>query len=172
MPLQTEYYALEGLSQLLNTVRLVQRNLNSSLEIEGVLLTMVDERTNLTQQVIAEVREHFQDQVFETQVPRSIRLAEAPSFGKTIFEYDAENNLRQVTDAESGVSTRDYDRVYNLTKTVDQNGNATTTSPKKLSRPDTRNIGNCSALRALPANQPASIMLSGRDSTRSGGRSK
>ena len=88
IPLQCEYYALEGISELSATLERVKQALNPTLEIEGVLLTMVDERTNLTQQVIAEVREHFKDQVFETQVPRSIRLAEAPSFGKPAILYD------------------------------------------------------------------------------------
>jgi chromosome partitioning protein len=88
IPLQCEYYALEGVSELTATLERVRRALNPELEIEGVLLTMVDERTNLTQQVISEVRSHFKEQVFETQVPRSIRLAEAPSFGKPAILYD------------------------------------------------------------------------------------
>jgi chromosome partitioning protein len=88
IPLQCEYYALEGLSELTATLQRIKRALNPGLEVEGVLLTMVDERTNLTQQVIAEVRTHFKDKVFETQVPRSIRLAEAPSFGQPVILYD------------------------------------------------------------------------------------
>ena len=88
IPLQCEYYALEGVSELTATLERVRQALNPGLEIEGVLLTMVDERTNLTQQVIGEVRTHFQEQVFETQVPRSVRLAEAPSFGKPAILYD------------------------------------------------------------------------------------
>jgi len=88
IPLQCEYYALEGVSELTATLERVRLALNPGLEIEGVLLTMVDERTNLTQQVIGEVRRHFQEQVFETQVPRSVRLAEAPSFGKPAILYD------------------------------------------------------------------------------------
>jgi chromosome partitioning protein len=88
IPLQCEYYALEGISELTATLERVKRALNPALEIEGVLLTMVDERTNLTQQVISEIRGHFREQVFETQVPRSIRLAEAPSFGKPAILYD------------------------------------------------------------------------------------
>jgi chromosome partitioning protein len=88
IPMQCEYYALEGISELTATLQRVKRVLNPSLEVEGVLLTMVDERTNLTQQVIAEVRAHFKDRVFETQVPRSVRLAEAPSFGKPVILYD------------------------------------------------------------------------------------
>jgi chromosome partitioning protein len=88
IPVQCEYYALEGLSQLLNTVHLVQRSVNERLEIEGVLLTMYDARLNLSRQVAADAREYFGSQVFETVIPRNIRLAEAPSFGKPIVVYD------------------------------------------------------------------------------------
>jgi len=88
IPLQCEYYALEGLSQLLNTFHLVQGNLNEALVIDGVLLTMFDSRVNLSRQVAADAREYFGDKVFEAVVPRNIRLAEAPSFGKPIILYD------------------------------------------------------------------------------------
>lgn len=88
IPIQCEFYALEGLSQLLNTVRLVQRNINPQLEIEGVLLTMYDSRLNLSKQVVSEAREYFGGKVFDTMIPRNIRLAEAPSFGKPIALYD------------------------------------------------------------------------------------
>jgi chromosome partitioning protein len=88
IPLQCEYYALEGLSQLLNTVHLIQRNVNTELAIDGVLLTMYDARLNLSRQVAAEAREYFGTKVFETVVPRNVRLAEAPSFGKPIILYD------------------------------------------------------------------------------------
>jgi len=88
VPLQCEYFALEGVSELMATLQRVQRGLNPELAIEGVLLTMVDERTNLTQQVTSEIRNHFKDQVFRTSIPRSIRLGEAPSFGKPILLYD------------------------------------------------------------------------------------
>ena len=88
IPLQCEYYALEGLSQLLNTVHLIQRSVNPSLAIDGVLLTMYDARLNLSRQVAAEAREYFGSEVFEAVVPRNIRLAEAPSFGKPIILYD------------------------------------------------------------------------------------
>src|SRR6185503_6582167 len=88
IPVQCEYYALEGLSQLLNTVHLVQRSLNEQLAIEGVLLTMYDARLNLSRQVAADAREYFGGQVYETIIPRNIRLAEAPSFGKPIIVYD------------------------------------------------------------------------------------
>jgi chromosome partitioning protein len=88
IPLQCEYYALEGISQLLNTVHLVQRSLNEGLVIDGVLLTMFDARLNLSRQVAADAREYFATQVFETVIPRNVRLAEAPSFGKPIILYD------------------------------------------------------------------------------------
>jgi len=88
IPIQCEFYALEGLSQLLNTIRLVQRGINADLEIEGVLLTMYDSRLNLAKQVVTEAREYFGTKVFETTIPRNIRLAEAPSFGKPIALYD------------------------------------------------------------------------------------
>lgn len=88
IPLQCEYFALEGISELTATMRRVQKALNPTLEIEGVLLTMVDERTNLTQQVMADIRAHFKEKVFATIVPRSVRLAEAPSFGKPVLLYD------------------------------------------------------------------------------------
>jgi chromosome partitioning protein len=88
IPLQCEYFALEGITELMNTMRRVQRALNRKLDIEGILLTMVDERTNLTQQVMNEIREHFKDKVFRATIPRSIRLGEAPSFGKPIILYD------------------------------------------------------------------------------------
>lgn len=88
IPLQCEYYALEGLSQLLNTVHLVQRRINETLGIDGVLLTMYDARLNLSRQVAADAREYFGSKVFDSVVPRNIRLAEAPSFGKPIILYD------------------------------------------------------------------------------------
>jgi chromosome partitioning protein len=88
IPLQCEYYALEGISQLLNTVHLLQRGVNESLAIEGVVLTMYDARLNLSRQVAADAREYFGPKVFQSVVPRNIRLAEAPSFGKPILLYD------------------------------------------------------------------------------------
>ena len=88
IPIQCEYYALEGLSQLVNTVNLVRENINPSLEVEGVLLTMADYRTNLTNEVINEVKKFFGDKVYATVIPRNIRLAEAPGFGKPIVMYD------------------------------------------------------------------------------------
>ncbi len=88
IPIQCEYYALEGLSQLLNTVRLVQKGLNPGLGIEGVLLTMFDGRLNLSKQVAGEARRYFPEKVYETVIPRNVRLSEAPSFGKPILLYD------------------------------------------------------------------------------------
>ena len=88
IPLQCEYYALEGISQLLNTVHLVQKGVNESLVIDGVLLTMFDARLNLSRQVAADAREYFGSGVFDTVIPRNVRLAEAPSFGKPIILYD------------------------------------------------------------------------------------
>lgn len=88
IPIQCEYYALEGLSQLLNTIRLVQKHLNTSLEVEGVLLTMLDARTNLGLQVIEDVKKYFRDKVYRTVIPRNVRLSEAPSHGQPIIFYD------------------------------------------------------------------------------------
>lgn len=88
IPIQCEYYALEGLSQLLGTIRIVQKNLNPGLEIEGVLLTMYDPRLNLAKQVKAEAEEYFGEKVYRTVIPRNVRLSEAPSFGKPVILYD------------------------------------------------------------------------------------
>jgi chromosome partitioning protein len=89
IPLQCEYYPMEGLSQLIKTIRLIKDNLNPALTIEGILLTMVDKRNNLSHQVTEEVRKHFSDLVFNTMIPRNVRLSECPSFGKPIILYDA-----------------------------------------------------------------------------------
>ena len=88
IPLQCEYYALEGLGQLLKTIRLIKQSLNPKLEIEGILLTMFDVRNNLSHQVAEEVKNHFKDKVFRTVIPRNIRLSEAPSYGKPVLLYD------------------------------------------------------------------------------------
>ena len=88
VPLQTEYYALEGISELVATIRRVQGNLNPRLRISGILLTMYDERTNLSRDVATEVSRHFKDEVFQAVIPRNIRLAEAPSHGLPILQYD------------------------------------------------------------------------------------
>ena len=97
IPIQTEYYALEGLGQLLNTIRLVQRNLNKKLKIEGVLLTMFDSRLNLSKQVADEIKSYFGDKLFKTIIHRNVSLGEAPSFGKPALLYDA-----------NSVGARDY----------------------------------------------------------------
>ncbi|MCD7035289.1 AAA family ATPase [Metabacillus sp. GX 13764] len=96
IPVQCEYYALEGLSQLLNTVRLVQKHLNTDLMIEGVLLTMLDARTNLGIQVIEEVKKYFRERVYKTIIPRNVRLSEAPSHGQPIIKYDARSRGAEV----------------------------------------------------------------------------
>ena len=95
IPIQCEYYALEGLGQLLNTFRLVQKNLNPKLEIEGVLLTMYDSRLNLSSQVADEVRGFFKEKIFDTVIHRNVRLSEAPSFGKPALLYDANSTGAQ-----------------------------------------------------------------------------
>ena len=89
VPIQGEYYALEGLTQLINTINLVKRRLNKNLSIYGVVVTMHDPRTQLSKQVTEEVQNYFKEKVFDTIIPRNIRLAEAPSFGKSIMEYDS-----------------------------------------------------------------------------------
>lgn len=96
IPVQSEYYALEGLGQLLNTVKLVQRHFNTDLKIEGVLLTMFDARTNLGQEVNAEVKNYFGDQVYKTIIPRNVRLSEAPAHGLAITDYDPSSRGAEV----------------------------------------------------------------------------
>jgi chromosome partitioning protein len=89
IPVQTEYFALEGLSQLLNTIELVRDNLQPELKVMGAVLTMHDKRNRLSRQVIKEVQDHFPGHVFDSIIPRSVRLAEAPGFGKSILSFDA-----------------------------------------------------------------------------------
>jgi chromosome partitioning protein len=89
IPIQCEYYALEGLSQLLNSIQLIQRHLNPDLNVSTILLTMYDSRTNLANQVVDEVRQHFPQQVLNTLIPRSVRISEAPSYGQSVISYDA-----------------------------------------------------------------------------------
>ncbi len=96
MPIQCEFYALEGVSQLMNTVNLVQQNLNQDLVLEGVLLTMYDARTRLSVQVAEEVRNHFAGKVYETIIPRNVRLSEAPSYGQPILAYDPKSKGAEV----------------------------------------------------------------------------
>jgi chromosome partitioning protein len=91
IPIQCEYYALEGVSQLVNTVKLVKRNLNPHLDIEGIVLNMYDGRTNLSIQVVEEVKKYFKNKVYKSIIPRNVRLAEAPSFGQSIVEYDVKS---------------------------------------------------------------------------------
>lgn len=99
IPVQSEYYAMEGLSQLLNTIRLVQKHFNKNLGVEGVLLTMLDARTNLGADVVKEVKEYFNKKVYKTIIPRITKLAEAPSFGKPITEYAPKSRGAQVYDS-------------------------------------------------------------------------
>jgi len=111
IPLQCEYYALEGLGQIMETVRLCQRTLNPRLAVEGILLTMFDGRVNLAGQVAAEVRQHFRERVFRTVIPRNVRLSEAPSHGKPIILYDircagAEGYLQLAREVIDGAKTR------------------------------------------------------------------
>lgn len=96
IPVQTEFYALEGLGQLLNTIELVRKQFNESLDIAGILLTMNDGRTNLAKQVSEEVRQYFGDKVYHTVVPRSVRLSEAPSYGQAIIDFDPKSIGAQV----------------------------------------------------------------------------
>lgn len=110
IPVQTEYFALEGLSQLLNTINLVKENLQPELKVMGALLTMHDRRNRLSRQVIKEVQDHFPGHVFDSIIPRSVRLAEAPSFGKSILGFDAfskgarayKNLAREIIEMENG----------------------------------------------------------------------
>lgn len=122
IPVQCEYYALEGLSQLLNTVHLVQRSVNQHLEVEGVLLTMYDARLNLSRQVATDARDYFGNQVFDTVIPRNIRLAEAPSFGKPIIVYDV-----------ASVGAQSYMSVARELMT--RNGSIVATSENQLANP-------------------------------------
>lgn len=108
IPVQAEYYALEGLSQLLNTIRLVQKSYNRDFRIEGVLLTMLDARTNLGYEVVEEVRKYFQEKVYKTIISRNIRLSEAPSYGQSIIDYD--------------IRSRGAEMYLELAKEVLQNG--------------------------------------------------
>ena len=95
IPVQCEYYALEGITQLLQTIRFVQKVFNPDLKIEGVLLTMYDERTNLSAEVSQEIRKHFKEKTYKTYIPRNIKLSEAPSMGLSIFDYDVESKGSQ-----------------------------------------------------------------------------
>jgi chromosome partitioning protein len=96
MPIQCEFYALEGVSQLMNTIDLVRNNLNDKLEVEGVVMTMYDSRTRLAEQVVAEVRDNFGEAVYKTMIPRNVRLSEAPSYGQPIIYYDKSSKGAEV----------------------------------------------------------------------------
>lgn len=96
VPIQCEFYALEGVSQLMNTIKLVQRNLNPALKLEGVLMTMFDQRTNLSSDVVGEVRKYFNTKMYNTIIPRNVRLSEAPSHGQPVIVYDPKSKGAQV----------------------------------------------------------------------------
>ncbi|MCQ2373205.1 MAG: AAA family ATPase [Phascolarctobacterium sp.] len=96
IPIQCEYYALEGLSMLMNTIQLIQRSLNPALKLEGVLMTMFDSRTNLSVEVVEEVKKHFKTKMYQTIIPRNVRLSEAPSHGEPVIAYDPKSKGAQV----------------------------------------------------------------------------
>jgi chromosome partitioning protein len=127
IPIQCEYYALEGLSQLVNTINLVKENINPALVVEGVLLTMADYRTNLTNEVINEVKKFFSEKVYNTVIPRNIRLAEAPGFGKPIAIYDknsiAARKYEDFTNELLGVK-KETIAVQNISDETVQNSNS------------------------------------------------
>ncbi len=121
IPVQCEYFALEGLGKLLNTIKIVQNRLNTSLEIEGFLLTMYDQRLRLSNQVVEEVRKHFQQMVFETIVQRNIRLSEAPSFGKPVVMYDANSTgaLNYLNLARELLQNNEKTKISNAGKVIE-----------------------------------------------------
>ena len=96
IPIQCEFYALEGVTMLMNTIQLVQRNLNPALKLEGVLMTMYDSRTNLSQEVVEEVQKYFKTKMYQTIIPRNVRLSEAPSHGQPVIDYDSKSKGAQV----------------------------------------------------------------------------
>ncbi|MBQ7020900.1 MAG: ParA family protein, partial [Phascolarctobacterium sp.] len=96
IPVQCEFYALEGITMLMNTIQLVQRNLNPALKLEGVVMTMFDSRTNLAQDVVEEVKKYFKTKMYKTIVPRNVRLSEAPSHGMPVIDYDSKSKGAQV----------------------------------------------------------------------------
>lgn len=122
IPVQSEYFALEGLGKLLNTIKIIQNRLNPDLEIEGFLLTMFDSRLNLSAQVFEEVKKHFQDMVFETIIQRNIKLSEAPSYGKPVILYDASskgainhmNLAREILQKNSMTTMADEEKILNF----------------------------------------------------------
>ncbi|MDZ4661955.1 MAG: AAA family ATPase [Pseudomonadota bacterium] len=109
VPLQCEYYALEGLSQLLNTAGLIKNSFNPQLVIEGIVLTMFDTRNNLSHQVVQEIRSHFGEKVFQAVIPRNVRLSEAPSHGKTIIDYDPKSiGAQRYVELAAEIDTKNY----------------------------------------------------------------
>lgn len=134
IPLQCEYYALEGLGQLLHTYWLVQHNLNNDLEIGGVILTMADFRTNLTQQVIEEVQEYFKEKVFSSIIPRSVKLSEAPSFGKPAVVYDRQNKASQAYESLADEFGQWFD-ISNTTKSSTSESNINSQEEKHEESP-------------------------------------
>jgi chromosome partitioning protein len=120
IPVQCEYFALEGLGKLLNTIKIIQGRLNPELEIEGFLLTMYDPRLRLSNQVVEEVKKHFQDMVFETIVQRNIKLSEAPSFGKPVIAYDAESkgSLNHLNLAREIMQRNEMTKIKNAEKVI------------------------------------------------------
>ncbi len=121
LPVQCEYFALEGLGKLLNTIKIIQNRLNPELEIEGFLLTMYDARLRLSNQVVEEVRRHFQDMVFETIIQRNIKLSEAPSFGKPAVMYDAESKgaVNYLNLARELLQKNDHTKISNDEKIIE-----------------------------------------------------
>jgi chromosome partitioning protein len=123
IPVQCEYFALEGLGKLLNTIKIVQTRLNPELEIEGILLTMYDPRLRLSNQVVDEIKKHFENIVYETIIHRNTRLGEAPSFGKPAIMYDAEskgsinymNLVREILQRNNATNIPDEEKALNLT---------------------------------------------------------
>ncbi len=121
IPVQCEYFALEGLGKLLNTIKIVQSRLNPSLEIEGFLLTMYDARLRLSNQVVEEVKKHFQQMVFETIIQRNIRLSEAPSFGKPVVMYDINStgSVNYLNLARELLQNNDKTKISNSEKVIE-----------------------------------------------------
>ncbi len=121
IPVQCEYFALEGLGKLLNTIKIVQNRLNTCLEIEGFLLTMYDSRLRLSNQVVEEVRKHFQQMVFETIIQRNIKLSEAPSFGKPVLMYDVNSTgaVNYLNLARELLQNNDKTRISNAEKFIE-----------------------------------------------------
>ena len=120
IPVQCEYFALEGLGKLLNTIKIIQNRLNPALEIEGFLLTMYDSRLRLSNQVVEEVRKHFNEMVFETIIQRNVKLSEAPSFGKPVIMYDAESrgSISYLNLAREILQRNDHTRIKNNEKVM------------------------------------------------------